>query len=291
MATTAKSMTPEASSEGTANVVPDGQNRIGLPHESSPDKVACSEPSKSGAHEEPSESFRCEITAEIYAMSRYLTGGDRKEAFSPHAATVLGSLDRGERPLMEDLLPAHNDLKGLVSPATPNALLANCDLINNTGFLRFLGPYPVVRHLALANIFFLLLFFGISLRPEVNLTTLNLSIYEQSGFPLLIKLVFLVAAAGLGASFGGLFDVWDQIKAHTFDPSGESVHWMKVGLGIVAGLTLTEIFQASASIGGEVSSSDALLALVGGFSAGLLHVALSRTVNAFKSIFAAPGKN
>ena len=67
---------------------------------------------------------------------------------------------------------------------------------------------------------------------------------------------------------------------------------MKVGLGIVAGLALTEIFQASTSTPGQSgdSSGVALLALVGGFSAGLLHIALSATVNAVKSIFAPSDK-
>jgi len=136
--------------------------------------------------------------------------------------------------------------------------------------------------------FFLLMFFGVSLSPQINETTLGLSIYQQSGFALMIKLMFLVAAAGLGASFGALFDVWGDLRTDRFDPRAESVHWMKVGLGIVAGLALTEIFQTSASSPDGSAASPALLALVGGFSAGLLHIALSRLVNAVKSIFAPP---
>lgn len=236
----------------------------------------------------PAEPFRREVVAELFAMARYLMGGGKAETFGDTVSKVLGALDRGERPEMEQLLAAHADLKAQVAPATPVALLAKNQRAQLRGVSRVLGPNPIVRHLAIANIFFLLLFFGVSLSPEINLTTLNLSIYEQSGEPLFIKLVFLVAAAGLGASFGALFDVWDEIKADRFDPAGESVHWMKVGLGIVAGLALTEIFQASATASGgeKTSANDALLALVGGFSAGLLHIALSRTVNGVKSIFA-----
>ncbi len=241
--------------------------------------------------ESPYEPFREELIAEIFAMARYLLGGDKSESFDAATAGVLGALDRGEHPEMEGLLAAHADLKALIAPATPFALLAKDDRATARG-VKFLGPNPVVRHLALANIFFLLLFFGISLREEINLATLNLSIYEQSGLPLAIKLIFLVAASGLGASFGALFDVWDDLKRDRFDPRGESIHWMKVGLGIVAGLALTEIFQASTSTPSQSgdSSSVALLALVGGFSAGLLHVALSATVNAVKSIFAPSDK-
>jgi len=238
------------------------------------------------------EPFREELVAELFAMARYLLGGDMRESFDETTSAVLGALDRGERPELESLLAAHVDLKTQIAPAIPFALLAKDDRATRRG-VKFLGPNPVVRHLALANIFFLLLFFGISLRQEINLETLNLSIYEQSGLPLAIKLIFLVAASGLGASFGALFDVWDDLKRDRFDPRGESIHWMKVGLGIVAGLALTEIFQASASTPGETadSSSVALLALVGGFSAGLLHIALSSTVNAVKSIFAPAGKD
>ncbi len=239
----------------------------------------------------PYEPFREELIAELFAMARYLLGGDKSESFNEPTSAVLGALDRGEDTKMEDLLAAHADLKAQIAPATPFALLAKDDRDTRRG-AKFLGPNPVVRHLGLANIFFLLLFFGVSLREEINVETLNLSIYEQSGLPLLIKLVFLVAAAGLGASFGALFDVWDDLKNDRFDPRGESIHWMKVGLGIVAGLALTEIFQASATTPGDGgdSSSVALLALVGGFSAGLLHIALSSTVNAVKSIFAPSNK-
>lgn len=163
--------------------------------------------------------------------------------------------------------------------------------MNQKNIVRFLGPNSVVRNLTLSNLFFMLAFLGISLHPLINLDTLELSIYQQSGFPLLLKLSFLMASAGLGASFGALFDVWDEIKSNRFDPAGESVHWMKIGLGIVAGVALTEIFQTSASVSDGATSSVALIALVGGFSAGLLHVALSRMVNAVKSIFAPSDKS
>lgn len=102
-----------------------------------------------------------------------------------------------------------------------------------------------------------------------------------------MKFIFPVAAAGLGASFGALFDVRGDLRAERFDPKAESAHWMKVGRGFVTGLALTEIFQTGNAAAGEDSAAGpALLALVGGSSAGLLHIALSRLVNAVKSLFA-----
>ncbi len=232
--------------------------------------------------------FRAEIVVELLAMARHLTGGAGTEALGEAATGALAALDRGEAPPLDDLLTAHHELKLKVAPATPGALAAKGDSTSARGLFRFLGPNPIVRQLTLANLFFLALFFGVSLSPMINIETLQLSIYEQSGAALGIKLLFLVAAAGLGASFGALFDVWDELRTERFNPRAESLHWMKVGLGIVAGLALTEIFQTTAP-GAETSpAGPALLALVGGFSAGLLHIALSRMVNAVKSIFVPP---
>ena len=288
----AKSLSPEAASGGATDPVSDTPTQDRVPGRPIPHDVTGSEPAESSAIEQTLQAFRSGIVAEIYAMSRHLTGGNRTDSVSPNAAAILGALDRGERPVMEDLLIAHSDLKGLVAPAAPHALLTSDEQIQSPGFLRFLGPNAVVRHLTLANVFFLVLFFGVSMSPEITLSTLNLSLYEQTGYPLFIRLVFLVAAAGLGASFGALFDVWDGIRTYTFDPSGGSLHWMKICLGIVAGLALTEIFQASAiTADGERSTSDALMALVGGFSANLLYIALSRTTNAVKNIFAPAGQS
>lgn len=234
--------------------------------------------------------FRNDLTEQLMAMSRFLLINDTTDPIGQSATAVLGALDRGEQPLMEDMIAAHQELKILVAPATPGALVAKSGRLHGRKIGRFLGPNTVVRNLALANMFFMVSFLGISLSPQINEAMLELSIYQQSGLPLLLKFGFLISASGLGASFGALFDVWDEIKSNRFDPSAESVHWMKIGLGIVAGIALTEIFQASASTPDGGSTSTALIALVGGFSAGLLHVALSRTVNAVKSIFAPSDK-
>ncbi len=112
--------------------------------------------------------FRDEIAEQIVAMSRFLLSNESKQAVGDSAKAVLCALDRGEKPAMEDLISGHAELKALVAPATPAALAARAGRTTEAGFGRFLGPNPVVRNLALTNLFFLLTFLGISLSPLIN---------------------------------------------------------------------------------------------------------------------------
>ncbi len=69
---------------------------------------------------------------------------------------------------------------------------------------------------------------------------------------------------------------------------------MQIGLGLVAGLMLAEIIvgeqalvrdgEANLALGGM---SEPLLALVGGFSAGVIHMVLNSIVNALRRAFGA----
>ena len=126
------------------------------------------------------------------------------------------------------------------------------------------------------------------------------SIYELQGTDLAIKLVLIMSAAGLGASFAVLFDVWNDLANNRYDPLAESANWMRIGLGVIAGLILAEIVGSEHVIVGADTTvntpkipviSDPLLALIGGFSATVLHMIMSSIVEAFRRAFNATGGN
>jgi hypothetical protein len=235
--------------------------------------------------ERSAELFRLEVIEEIISMLHFATSNGLAGAVEPIASDVFDRLaDGGEPPPMTELLGAHHALKLLIAPATPAGVRAYCQM--RGGRARLLGPNSTIQRLSLANLLFMSLFFGTSLSALVNVETIHLSVYEQSGAPLLFKLLFLTAVSGIGASFAVLFEAWEDIRRRRFDPVLESSYWLQIGLGVVAGIVLTEIVQTGAPGPGDTGSiKEPLVALAGGFSAGLLHVVLSRVVKAIRNIF------
>jgi hypothetical protein len=233
--------------------------------------------------EKTAEALRCELAEEIMAMIHYGSSNGLAASIDPVACEVFDRLaDGGAPPAMAELLGAHHAMKTLVAPATPAGVRTYCQM--RSGRARLLGPHATIRRLSTANLGFMLLFFGTSASTLINADTIQLSVYEQAGAPLMLKLLFITAVSGIGASFAVLFEAWEDIRRRRFDPVMESSYWLQIGLGVVAGLILTEIVQTGTSTP-EASFKGPLVALAGGFSAGLLHVVLSRVVKAIRNIF------
>jgi hypothetical protein len=104
-----------------------------------------------------------------------------------------------------------------------------------------LGPLPAVRRLMLASLFFTLVFILSSLSPHINIITMRLDIYRMDELLLLHVLVFLMSAAGIGATFQALFTAHSSIANGTYDPRYESSFWTQISLGVIAGLVLSQI--------------------------------------------------
>jgi hypothetical protein len=233
--------------------------------------------------EKTAELLRAELAEELLAMIHYGSSNGIAAAVEPAACAVIDRLaDGGALPPIADLLGAHHTLKTLIAPATPAGVRTYCQM--RGGRARLLGPHATIRRLSCANIIFMLLFFGTSASTLINAETIQLSVYEQAGAPLMFKLAFITAVSGIGASFAVLFEAWEDIRRRRFDPVMEASYWLQIGLGVVAGIVLTEIVQTGTSTP-EASFKGPLVALAGGFSAGLLHVVLSRVVKAIRNIF------
>ena len=114
------------------------------------------------------------------------------------------------------------------------------------------------------------------------------TIFSLDGIPLLLNLFLYVSAAGLGASFAGLYKANQYITNGTFDPAYSASYWIRFFLGLISGLMLAVLISKNTMEGITLLEDGVirpLLGIVGGFSADLLYTFLSRMVESLKSLF------
>jgi hypothetical protein len=203
---------------------------------------------------------------------------------------LLDLLDREtEEPVgLPLLVELHRVLARAVSPATPGGLALIDEDRRSHPRLHGFGPVASIRYLMVAALGFSLMFFGISLSPDINPVAVNQDIFNSSGLQLASVLVFLLSAAGLGATFGALFDAYQSISDGSYDPRFDAVYWARIGLGLISGLMLAELIPQPQ--GGETTLARPLLALLGGFSAAVVYRILARLVDALGSVFVPEAK-
>jgi hypothetical protein len=243
-------------------------------------------------------SFRQQIARECDAMARYALGAGLK---MPPA--LMQSLDVFESVIDSDdltvpggtLATLHSQLADVVAPATPRTIyLLHIDGAQNS-WLSCLGPLPTIRRLVIGAAFFTLVFVLSSISGAISHKNLASDIYSLNGFESLEVLVFLMSAAAMGGCFHALFIAHTYIGKGTYDPRFESSYWMRIGLGVIAGLVLSQMIPIGPEIdstSGEAASASAatvfskpLLALLGGFSATLVYTILQRLVETVESLF------
>ncbi len=229
------------------------------------------------------EPLKVELLSECRVMVRHAlsTGKELPRPVLNALAAFERSPDRVTTLLSLSELYGH--LVRVVAPATPSGLRMIEEDKARHPRLHSLGPAPSIRYLMIAAILFSLVFFGVSLFPEINRQTLGQDIYDMSGEPLLIALTFLLSAAGLGATFGALFDAYQYVAENRYDTTFDSLYWARIGLGLVSGLMLAELVPQDPR--GGVLLERPLLALLGGFSAPVVHRILQRLVGALDSLF------
>jgi hypothetical protein len=243
-----------------------------------------------------------QLLRECEAMARYaLASGLRVPA------AVLHTVDAGARsvpvgappgeeslveasqasngPMLKRLVEAHDQLVTIVSPATPRTLLL-LSRDRARGKTSLLGPVRLVRYLVAASAAFLFIFLATGLSPDVN--TAAGDIFTGSGIPLVINELFLLAAAGIGASFAALFTANRFIAEGTYDPKYESSYAVRFVLGLIAGIVLAELVPVQ---GEGKDFTRPLLALLGGFSASVVYRVLNRLVGALESLVSGDSTN
>ncbi len=226
---------------------------------------------------------RTQLILECNAMlqSALSNGLELPQPVKAWLEAVDGPLGEGMR--LAALAELHGALMRLVAPATPGGLaLIMHDQLHHRR-LHVLGPLPSIRYLLAAAIFFFILFFATGLSPNINHASMQLDILDNSGGKLIWVLAFLLSASGLGATFGALFDVYDYISDGRYDPKFDSIYWARIGLGLISGLILAELIPPAES--SATAFERPLLALLGGFSAAVVHRILERLVDALEGIF------
>lgn len=213
------------------------------------------------------------------AMVRYALASG-KPVPEPVVTTVQEAIEAsgdGAPPRdLDRLVRAHTELVHIVAPATPRTILLLSR--ERESRLAMLGPVRLVRHMLIVVIVLLVAFVLLATSPDVNHGSGD--IFTSSGLPLLLNELFLLTAGGLGAAFSSLFTASRYIKAGTYDPKHESTYWLRLILGLMAGLLLPALIPMGDA--GELSKP--LLALLGGFSASVLYRILERLVQTVESL-------
>lgn len=194
--------------------------------------------------------------------------------------------------IVRQLGDAHARLSSLVAPATPRTILLLDSETEQRGYLRFLGPVPLIRQMMVTALLSLTALIVLTLSPEVNGTRANSDILIGSGVPLLLNELFLLSAAALGASFSALFMANRYIQEGTFDPKYNISYWIRFVLGLIAGFILATLIDLDAiEIAGGASTESTsafarpLLAMIGGFSAAVVYRILNRLADTVESLF------
>lgn len=195
--------------------------------------------------------------------------------------------DQTER--VKTLASIHSQLAEILAPATPRTVLLLENEARIVGFWGFLGPVGLIRRMMLLAILFLVGLVAIAVTPQVNADNIALGIFLSDGWVLLLNLGFLFTASGLGGCFAGLFQASRFVANSTFDPKYESSYWIKIVLGLMAGMILAELVPLD-FLGGDTgdrsieSIGKPLLALLGGFSAAAVYRIIARMVDSLESL-------
>ncbi|MGB0711983.1 MAG: hypothetical protein ACPGUC_00345 [Gammaproteobacteria bacterium] len=196
----------------------------------------------------------------------------------------LSDIESAQSPLTSDnihtLADIHRQLSRICSPATPLAISLLHEDPRKQSPLDFLGSVPLVRRLSLLALLFLSVLLGVSLSGHVNVDTINLGLLDSEGEVLLFNQIFLIACAGLGASFASLFQANKYVTQVNFDPRYESTYWARIILGLISGIILVELIPDGVFGQGSVANfSRPTLAMFGGFSATVVYRILQRLVD------------
>ena len=220
----------------------------------------------------------------------------------------------------EALVRAHRDLSRVVAPARP----ATLELLHSyregrrptrstriprqktgpgqggprplpkpptrRGFTLTGSTVPLVRWLVLGTLAFLIGFVLLAATPQARAASAGLGLGEgvsgQDFGALLLRELFLLCAAALGACLTALYRAGKEVDRGSYDPEYDHTFLQRILLGMAAGLVVAELlpFGADGDTGLSTLGRPAV-ALVGGFAADVAHSVLSRLVAALETLF------
>lgn len=220
------------------------------------------------------------------------------------AAKARGALDEVSSPeIIRRLGRSHGDLSELISPARPRTValvmgepadvfpwLGRVRLVRMlVGFLALLTPLFVVlgmkygsrMHDAFGGI--------LAGDPPDKEPAAPVDAALQAGVA-----IYLMIAAAAGATFAALTKAFSYIGDLTYDERHESSYWVRIALGVIAGVILTTVLNSTVIRPSDDASTITipLLAVIGGFSSDLVYRILERVIEAVRTVFSgSPNEN
>ena len=185
----------------------------------------------------------------------------------------------GTDPLVH-LAELHLTLTRLIAPARGATLVLLAEEHRRHPVLNTFGPVPQVRWMLGTAVFSLVLLLGIALSGDVNAENVSKGFLNLQGFTLVKVEIFLVAASAVGATLANLKVLNRFISNCTYDPRFDSSYWSRLVMGLISGVILSQVVFG-ALVGSDPAASPAggpmlgfgqpILAILGGFSAELVH--------------------
>ena len=180
-------------------------------------------------------------------------------------------------------------LSKLIAPARGATLVLLADQKRRHPILYALGPVPQVRWMLTTAVLSLLLLLGIALSGDVNAENVSKGLLNLAGLQLAKIEMFLVAAAAVGATLANLKLLNRYISNCTYDPRYDSSYWTRLVMGLISGVILSQVVF-SALVGHDSTAAgnagnnallgfgQPILAILGGFSADLVHDILTHLI-------------
>ena len=186
------------------------------------------------------------------------------------------------------LANCHNTLVKIISPARPQTLLLYQYESIKSGRWQVFGSVPLIRRLLAVAAICLIALIGLGTSDMVKIVGQDTSLFNYDGLKLVLNAAFLIAAAGLGASFSALFRARDYVTNYTYNPTYEASYWIEFAMGLIAGLILSELVRFNvAEASGSYSTilgSKVTISLLGGFGGLFVYRVLNRLVYVLEGI-------
>lgn len=227
--------------------------------------------------------LRQQMQAETHAMLRHALANGLE--LPPGLLAAVSACESADLEGLMPLAALHAQLVRIVAPARPGTLRLLQSQVEQGRFAAVLGPLVNIRRLTVAATVFVLTFVLISLSPLIDGRALALNVYELSGLQQLAVTGFLLAAAGMGSAFQALFTALGYVSRATYDPVYDASYWIRISLGLVAGLMLAVLVPVDNGSQPTAAFGRPILALLGGFSVQLVHRVLQRMVDTVQSLF------
>lgn len=183
--------------------------------------------------------------------------------------------DAGQALELIKLVEVHDLLSQAIAPATPRAVLLLDPVFAEKTLLSWISPVALLRRLMIVAFLSLNGFILLALSPYISAD--GGDIFNSNGLPLLTNLMFFAFSASLGACFSALFQANEYIVAGIFDPKFEPSYWIRLLVGIMAGLILASLIPIDPNALNGLGKPT--LSLLGGFSASLVYRILNLLVS------------